>query len=188
MRAPVPTHRVRSGDDHPVGRIPETGIVTCVGEVGSSCDSPIACPAGTNANKLTVCGQLYDFEDNTKFRDADANTTWAVRPGPTPATRPPMRYGFAAYDAQVFAPKSATAPKLPIGNVYIDNCGRYRVTDINVNGTSLYIGLGFDDASMPIGAPGGLTAAVGVATTKPSERYVKSFEAWVVRPSTTTMW
>src|SRR5689334_22675307 len=42
---------------------PETGVVTCVGTGGGGgCGTPLPCPAGTGSTKLTVCGQIYDFE------------------------------------------------------------------------------------------------------------------------------
>ena len=103
----------------------------------------------------------------------------------SPATSGPCALRIAAYDALAFRTNPQTAPKLTVGNVIIDECGRYRLTDIDVNGTGTSIALGFEDA---IGIPTGVTVPVGMATSKPSARYVKDFDAWIVRPSTALGW
>src|SRR4051812_39971602 len=45
---------------------PATGVTTCVGTGGGGCSAQFACPAPV-AGKQTICGQLYDFENNTNF-------------------------------------------------------------------------------------------------------------------------
>ncbi|NVB82931.1 MAG: hypothetical protein HOV81_31425 [Kofleriaceae bacterium] len=165
---------------------PETGVTTCKGTgPAPGCGGSLACPAGTSATKLTICGQIYDFKDNSKFAAAGAE---GMRCDPAaPATSGPCALQILAFDADKFARTPTTAPPLSVGDVYIDDCGRYRLTDIETSGTSPYIGLGFDDAGMTLG-PNGVTVTVGVATAKPPARYLKDFEAWIVNQTTIGAW
>lgn len=166
---------------------PTTGVTTCIGTGGGGCGSKLACPPGTTTTKLTICGQLYNLEDNAKFSDANASAT---RCDPNmPATSGPCALQILAFDAIAFGTDPANAPPLGVGDVYIDDCGRYRLTDIETNGTGPFIGLGIDDG--PPGSalgPSGVTVTVGVATPKPSERYVADFEAWIVNQTTVGKW
>ena len=163
---------------------PDTGVVTCVGTGGGSCTSVFACPPGSTATKLTVCGQLYDIENNTKFQGAATG----ARCG-TGETTGPCALQILAYDAIAFGTNPSAATPLTVSDIYIDDCGRYRVTDIETNGTGPFIGLGFDDGppGTPLG-PTGVTVTTAVATPKPSERVVEGFEAWIVKASTAGMW
>jgi hypothetical protein len=162
---------------------PETGVVTCIGTGGGGCTAPFACPTPAMANRLTICGQLFDIETNAKF--ADAMATGA--PCTTPTASGPCALQIAAYDALEFGADPMNAMPRPVGSVYLDDCGRYRVVDIDTNGTGPFIGLGFDDAGGPIGNPAGVTVTVGVAAPKVNP-VVSDFEAWIVKGSTTALW
>lgn len=163
---------------------PETGVTTCIGTGGGGCNAPFACPTPTEANRLTICGQLYDFETNAKLQGTDASGA-ACDPA-MPATSGPCALAMNAFDAVSFATNPATASPLPNEGIYIDDCGRYRFTNIDTNGTSPFIGLGIDDAGMQNG-PAGTTVTVGVATPKTSP-VVRDFEAYTVKAATVQGW
>lgn len=162
---------------------PETGVTTCIGTGGGGCNAAFACPTPTVASRLTICGQLYDFEDMSKFAAPMASGTKCDLT--MPATSGPCALGIRAYDALQFAANPTAATPLPIEDLYIDDCGRYRVTNIDTNGTGPFIGLGIDDN--PTMGPGGVTVTVGVATPKASP-VVTDFEGFIVKASTTQLW
>lgn len=162
---------------------PETGVTTCKGTgTGGGCGTPIACPTPTLASKQTICGQIYDFETNAAF--ADTGATGAQCPS-TPTASGPCSLTITPYDAIGFANNPTTAQPQAHGDVYIDDCGRYRLTDIETNGTSGFIGLGIDDGTV---GPGGSTVTVAVATPVKPKTATKELEHFIVKASTTTKW
>jgi hypothetical protein len=163
---------------------PDTGVTTCIGVGGGGCSAKFACPAPTAANRFTVCGQIYDFENGAKFVAADA--TGAMCDPAAPATTGPCALAINAYDAISFAMNPATAKKLTADSITIDDCGRYRLVNLDTTGTSPFIGLGIDDAGMTPG-PGGVTVSTGVAAEK-ADVIVENFEAYIVKSSTYAMW
>ncbi|CAN5873661.1 hypothetical protein BH11MYX3_BH11MYX3_35690 [soil metagenome] len=161
---------------------PATGVTTCVGTgTTGGCDAAFACPAPATG-KQTICGQIYDFEDNMKF--AAAGATGAQCTAVTPDG--PCALKITAYDAIQFGTNPATAPPLNTGPLYIDDCGRYRVPDISVP-AGPFIGLGIDDSVGAMG-PNGITNTVGVAIPKSPNMATRDFEAWIVKKSTTDKW
>jgi hypothetical protein len=161
-----------------------TGVTTCVGTGMSMCGSPLACPTPTGATKQTICGQIYDFETGLPFAG-----TGATKCDPAmPTTSGPCALQIVAYDAIAFATNPGTASPLANSEVYIDQCGRYRVSNIETNGTGPFIGLGFDDAGGPIGNPAGVTVTAAVTTSKLAMTATKDLEAFIVKGSTTTTW
>jgi hypothetical protein len=165
---------------------PATGVITCKGTgTGGGCASQLACPTPTGATKQTICGQIYDFQDNTKFAAMMATGTRCDPQNPT--TSGPCALQILAYDAIAFGTNPAAATPLPRGDVYIDDCGRYRVTDIETNGTGPFIGLGFDDANMPLG-PAGVTVTAAVTTGKQGMTATRDIEGYIARQATAGMW
>jgi len=162
---------------------PTTGVTTCIGTGGGGCSAPFPCPA-PSAGKQTICGQLYDFETSALFRTADAS---GERCPATPTADGPCALGIVAYDAIEFASNPQTAEPLEMGELYIDDCGRYRLSDITP-GASPFIGLGIDDALPANRGPGGLTNAVGVATSRAPDTATRDLEGFIVAPSTTAKW
>ncbi|MBL0217697.1 MAG: hypothetical protein IPQ07_27950 [Myxococcales bacterium] len=158
---------------------PATGVTTCVGTGGGGCSAAFACTAPA-AGKQTICGQLYDFENDQKF--AAAGATGAKCAAVT--TDGPCSLNIKAYDAIAFGTNPATAVPLATGEVYIDDCGRYRVPEITVP-SGPFIGLGIDDAMM---GPNGTTNTVGVAIPKQASMATKDFDAWIVKKTTTDQW
>ena len=161
---------------------PATGVTTCVGTGGGSCDAPIACPNPT-AGKQTICGQLFDFQTSQPFAASGAVGTRCT----TAATSGPCALVIRAFDAIAFGTNPSTAVPLAVGESYIDDCGRYRLGDITVP-PGPFIGLGIDDANMAMAGPAGVTNTVGVATQKAPGVATKSFETFVAPKATTDGW
>ncbi len=162
---------------------PETGVTTCIGTGGGGCSAAFPCPAPTGANKLTVCGQLYDFETGLKFQGVDPAGTMCDRANPT--TSGPCALSITPYDAVEFAMNPAAAQPRSSDPIYIDDCGRYRISNIDAAGLAPFIGLGIDDHT-PDGAAG-ITVPTGVAAKKGDIR-VENFEAYIVKASTEQKW
>lgn len=161
---------------------PSTGVTTCVGNGGGGCSATFACPTPTTGAKQTICGQIYNLEDGTPFKVATATGAKCS----AAATTGPCALAIKPYDAFAFAMNPSGATPLTNSGVYIDDCGRYRVTDIDVP-SGPFIGLGFGDASNFFGTTG-VTVPVGVATAKAGGSAIPDFEGFVVTAATTTMW
>lgn len=161
---------------------PETGVTTCVGTGGGGCSASFACPAPA-AGKQSICGQLYDFENNMPFAAAGASGAKCA----AATADGPCSLNIRAYDAIAFGTNPQTATPLAVGETYIDDCGRYRITDITVP-SGPFIGLGIDDADNAKAGPLGTTNIVGVATPKTASMATKDFEAWIVKKTTTDQW
>ena len=162
---------------------PTTGVTTCIGTGGGGCAAPFACPTPATGTKQTICGQIYDIETNQPF--ANTGATGAKCTAPTASG--PCSLGIQAYDAIAFGMNPMAAQPLTNGGVDIDDCGRYRVRDIDVP-SGLFIGLGIDDANSANMGPLGTTNTTGVATPKTPGMATKDFDAFVAKKSTTDMW
>jgi hypothetical protein len=163
--------------------IDEMGVTTCVGTGGGGCAARLACPTPADG-KQTICGQLYDFENNMPFAQAGAMGTKCA----TGATSGPCALGMRAYDAVAFAMNPGTTQPLTNTEVYIDDCGRFRVSEIT-QPAGPFIALAIDDADPTKPGPLGITNSVGLATTKDVvTRTTRDFEAFVVRPATSAGW
>jgi hypothetical protein len=167
------------------------GVLICIGGGDTDCASPITCPTPLSANKQTICGQIYDFEAGTPPQKFQTNP---AMPLPTrciataPAAAGPCALTMVAYDALAFGMSPTTTQPLPIEEVTIDECGRFRLQNIDLtNAASPFIGIGVDDAGMPLGA-GGITVTAAVAAGKQGMTATRDVEAFIVKPSTTTAW
>lgn len=156
------------------------GAHICVGLGGSGCSAKIACPPPA-AGKQTICGQLYDFENNEPFAEAGATGAQCA----DNVTTGPCALGIKSYDAVVFA--MTGGGELATGPVYIDDCGRYKIPDITQPGPPGFIALGIDDKA---GTPGisGVTNPVGVTATAAPNTITRDFEAFIVRGATVQGW
>jgi hypothetical protein len=168
-----------------IEQVNDDGTITCIGTGGGDCNSPIACPTPMGATKVSICGQLFDFENNSKFSDGGSST--AICDSTAPASSGPCALQILAFDAIAFGTNPSTAQPLPVDKVTIDKCGRYSVVGIETNGTGPFIGLGIDDAGMPLG-PQGVTVTVGVAAPKADGPVIQGFEGWIVKASTAMGW
>jgi len=158
------------------------GVTTCIGTGAGGCSARLACPTPTDG-KQTICGQLYDFETGQPFAEAGATGT-ACTAG---AATGPCAVGIKAFDAAALAMNPAGTAPLAIGAVYLDDCGRYKVSEITQPTVQPLIALAVDDAALPPG-PTGITNTVGVATGAAPNTATKDLEAFIVKPSTTAAW
>ena len=83
---------------------PATGVTTCVGTGGGGCSASFACPAPA-AGKQSICGQLYDFENNMPFAQTGASGAKCT----AAATDGPCSLSIRAYDAIAFGTNPMTA-------------------------------------------------------------------------------
>jgi hypothetical protein len=149
---------------------------------GGGCGAPISCPTPATG-KQTICGQLYDFATREPFEDAGAQGTRCA----AGATMGPCALAVRAFDAIAFATSPGTATPLVVADTYVDDCGRYRLTDITPP-TNPFIGLGIDDAAMAMAGPAGITNTVGLATPRAINTATKNLEAFVAPKATTDAW
>ncbi len=161
---------------------PVTGLVTCIGTGGGSCASSVACPLGT-AGKMTICGRILNVDDGAPF--ADASPTAKICPAGLGATAGPCALELKAYDAIAFAMNPSTAMAKTPGSSYIDDCGRFKLVDIPIDG-ALFIGLGLDDRS-GLG-PSGLTVTSGAAVPAAMGTAIKDLEIYLVKGATIASW
>jgi hypothetical protein len=159
---------------------PTTGVTTCIGTgMAAGCTGAFACPAPA-AGKMTICGQVYDYVDDSPFKAGSATGSKCA----TATATGPCALKITPYDAAAFAANPATAT--PLTNVpYIDDCGRFRLTDIGMPSGGL-VGIGIDDAAGP--GPSGVTQPVGVGVIYNPGGAQKDFEGYVVAKSATDMW
>ncbi|HTL36155.1 MAG TPA: hypothetical protein VL326_23650 [Kofleriaceae bacterium] len=168
--------------DAPVDAPPDVAIDAKQYLDAPSCGAtPIACPAPTSATKVTICGQLYDFANNTKL----VGPATAVCDPQNPAASGPCALTLTAFDGVAFAANPSTATPLAVDSVTIDECGRFRVAGIETNGTGPFIGLVIDDAGIPMGPAG---TAVPVLVFAPKIAVIEGTEAWLVSLTTTNSW
>ncbi|MFT3696231.1 MAG: hypothetical protein QM831_24035 [Kofleriaceae bacterium] len=150
-----------------------SGVTTCIGTgTSAGCSGAFACPTPASG-KQTICGQIYNFADGTKFQAAGA-TGAKCQAG---ATTGPCALQILALDAVAYANAPTTTPPLATGAVYIDDCGRYRVPDITVP-SNPFIALGVDDQGSAF-SPDGVTVTTGVATGAAANTKVPNLEAFV---------
>jgi hypothetical protein len=157
------------------------GVTTCIGTGGGGCAAKLPCPT-SSGGKQTICGQIYDFETSQPFAAAGATGAQCT----AGATSGPCALGIKAYDAVAFVMAQGMGGGLGTGAVYIDDCGRYRVSDIDPPGTAPLIALGFDDTTQP--GPPGITNAVGVATGAVPNSATKDLDGYVVRAAVASGW
>ena len=156
------------------------GVTTCKGMGGpAGCSGDIACP-NPSPGKQTVCGQIFNFEDGSKFQGAATGATCG-----TTETTGPCALQIVAYDAINYAGNQMFPPQ-SVGKVVIDDCGRYAVEDITPPGTG-FLALGFDDRGQPLG-PTGVTVTTGVALPTSPDTKTQKFEAFVMDQSVIGSW
>jgi len=159
---------------------PETGVTTCLGGGLPPCGTAITCSKPDGATKQSFCGQISNFQDNTPISDPVGTPGELCNEN---STSPACKLQVLAYDALVFA-DNPTTPPLAMGE--IDNCGRFRLKDVEVGGTGPFIGIGLDDATGLGGT--GETVTVAVAVNKQGGVGVNNIEHWIVKPATVGMW
>lgn len=159
---------------------PQTGVTTCIGTGGGGCSAPLACPSPAPGTQ-TICGQLFDFETGAAFAASSASGERCT----APAASGPCSIGIRAYDAIAFGSSPTTAEPLAVGDTYLDDCGRYRLSNVVVSAVGPFVGLGIDDAMM---GPPGTTVTIGVALPKAADTASRGIEGFVAPLATTTKW
>lgn len=165
----------------------ENGVTICVGNGSAAgCSTPLPCPA-PSSGKQTICGQIYNFADNSKFAAPGATGAQCT----TATSSGPCALQILAFDAVVFAGNATMVPPVQttpqqVGETYIDDCGRYRLKDITPP-AGPFLALGFDDAGQPLG-PTGVTVTAGVALPSNAGGTTKNFEAFVAEQATIGSW
>ena len=158
-----------------------TGVTTCVGTGAGGCSARLACPAGTGG-KQTICGQIYDFETGAAFAAPSATGAQCG----TGVAFGPCALGIQAFDAGKIPTAGLAGSLLPTGQVYIDDCGRFRIPDVTQPAMVPLIVLGVDDVAQP--GPMGLANPAGVATVAVANGASRDVEAFVAKPSTIAGW
>lgn len=162
---------------------PTTGVTTCTGGT-SGCDGIFAC-SQPEAGKQTICGQIYNFETGERFQGPEP--TGAACDLNAPTDSGPCALKLRTYSATEFAMNPGGATELEVGSYYLDNCGRYRVSNITVpSGPVLAVAL--DDAAPANAGAAGLTNITGASTTRTANTVVRDLELYVAPSSMTSKW
>lgn len=124
---------------------PDTGAVTCVGTGGGGdCTSELSGCATAAPNTMTMCGRLYDVEDDAQVGAGATDTSQCPATGEATG---PCALTIEPYDALAFAADPTGTPPLNATEKYLDHCGRFRLKNIAPAGAP-FIGLGVDDHPM----------------------------------------
>lgn len=158
-----------------------TGVVTCVGIGGDSCSPELQCPA-PSAGKLTLCGRLVDTETGQVIEAPDATGAECDPEAPTASGPCSLRVRF--YDALVFQMDPQGATPLA-GEVMVDDCGRYRATDVSATSFG-FVGAAVDDANNNGAAD--VHLLTGVATADAMAVPARGFSLYVTRKTTEALW
>jgi hypothetical protein len=123
--------------------VTEDGVTVCVGVGGGGdCSAPIACPS-PSPGKVTVCGRLIDAGTGQPVQ-ADGVSTAACDPD-TPAATGPCALEVTFYDAITFANDPQNAPPLGHESLVVDECGRFRASNVDPPVTLGFMGVSVDD-------------------------------------------
>jgi hypothetical protein len=161
---------------------PVTGEVTCVGTGGGGdCTTPLSGCATATAGTMTMCGRLYDVEDDSEIGMGSTDAT--ACPGTGEATGP-CALQIRPYDALLFAANPTTTPPLVSDEIFQDHCGRFRIKNIQPAGAP-FIGLGVDDHPMHTGNNQKLT---GVAFPTQTATARTDIVAYTTSAATDAMW
>jgi hypothetical protein len=159
-----------------------TVSTTDVGNVVVHCGVELACPVASSGTTQTVCGRLYDLEDNSLF----LTDTHCTPCGAATATGP-CALKITAYDGFAYAVDPGGTAALAAAESYIDTCGRYRLKDVALPSSSVTM-LVVDDASVAAAGPTGVTVPVAIAFSKVPGAAIRDVELWMVAQTTTQGW
>ncbi len=156
------------------GAVDVAGVCTCsfVGD----CAGPIACPPPTTANTTTLCGLVVDAQTSDVVAAEQPNGVACDPAAPTPTG--PCALTVRVFDALALAGNPTGTDELPVEDVVIDDCGRFRAFDVQEPPTG-HIALAFDGD--------GLAPSVAVAQTAGGAR-TDGIRAFVVRGATDDAW
>ena len=106
------------------------------------CERVISCPPAA-PNKVTMCGQLVDAEDDLGVGHVGGSGASCPTLGDGEG---PCSLEIALYDAVQFANGPLTAPVLLPEALSIDDCGRFRIQNIPLPGTG-FLAIAVDDSA-----------------------------------------
>lgn len=158
----------------------EDGVTICVGVGGpGDCSTALVCPSAA-AGKVTVCGRLLDVETGQPIEVDGESTAECSAGSPGPCS---LELGF--YDASAFASDPQNAPPLAYQELYVDECGRFRATNLDPPANLPLMGIGVDDHPSSGNDDYTLT---GVGFPATAGQTVDNVRMYVVRASTDMMW
>ena len=144
------------------------------------CAAQLVCPP-PNASRTTLCGELHDLESGMLIA---GNTQTPERCDPAnPAATGPCSLELAFHDASLYASNPATAPPLTYDDLYVDDCGRFRATNVQVPGFGA-VAITVDDA--PGVADTHRLSGIGVAVANGEAH--EGLGVYAVRSSTDQAW
>jgi hypothetical protein len=160
---------------------PITGEITCVGTGGGGdCSTELSGCATAAANTMTMCGRIYDIEDDAQIGMASTDTSACPADGEATG---PCALTIHPYDALMFAANPTGTLPLSTEETYLDHCGRFRLKSIQPAGAP-FIGLGVDDHPMH----NNNRKLTGVAFPTQANTAKVDVVAYSTRESTDMMW
>jgi hypothetical protein len=165
------------------------GTVVCVGTGGGGCETDLTCPQAA-ANKVSVCGRLYDVETDEPIIGTDA--MGATCGSGSEVVDGPCEFEITFYDALEFAGDPGGATPIEPQDFRIDDCGRYLAHNLNRPQLG-FLGIGVDDCSAAnttgcAGAAPDDHRLTGVAFPVSSAQVRNKQKTYVVRRTTDMQW
>lgn len=158
---------------------PTTGVTTCIGTGGGGCSATFACPQPAGSMKTTVCGQIRDLATDMPFQGA--NPTGAKCDPTMPTASGPCSLYVNAGNVITQMPFSATE------DTYIDDCGRFRIKDIDLNGyLAPIMSVTVDDGANP--GETGVTDVTSTLIAANAGETHPGIELFVVAPTPSFGW
>jgi hypothetical protein len=157
--------------DNTVVIVDDAGVHTCVGTGGGNgdCSQPLPCPA-PSANKLTLCGRIYDLEDSTPLDDGNASNG-----------EPWRAIELRVYDPIAFIMDTNSSPIL---TATPDSCGRFVIADV-ARPPSTFVAVATEDIT---GGGADLYVQTGIAAPTMPGQTLGGLRAWSFRRSTDEAW
>lgn len=149
----------------------DAGVRTCVGTGGGGgdCSQPLPCPA-PSANKLTLCGRIFDLEDSRPLDDGDASNG-----------EPWRGVEVRIYDPINFVLNPGSLPTVTTAP---DQCGRFLIADVAPFPDG-YIAVATDDLS---GSGADVYVLTGIAALTTPGQTLAGLRAFVFRRTTDQAW
>jgi hypothetical protein len=123
---------------------PVTGVIRCIGVGGDDdCSQPLPC-APPGPGNVSLCGKLYDVEDDARIADADGTTMECNTEDPLAEGPCSLKVSF--YAALPFASNPTGTPELLPGDFTLDKCGRFAAIDLEEPMLG-FMAIGIDDAT-----------------------------------------
>jgi hypothetical protein len=159
---------------------PDTGVITCQGTGAGDCSAPLSGCDVAAPNTMTVCGRIYDVEDDTVVGMGSADTGQCPMGGEANGS---CALVIRPYDALLFAGNPTGTMPLNAAEIYHDRCGRFRMRDIVLAGAP-FVGLGV----APHPAQGSTNRLTGVAFPSQNGGALRDVVAYTTRMATDMMW